>query len=147
MNGHTHQEVSVMLAIQSFGYAGAVLLVCIGPAAGAAATANRSASKSPVPYEFCVSEPATNAKVYISPTFQDPLRDVHDAFAGYLGNSIGYRGNAQCYTLPSQELADEFRKEEIQILHWQGLDHVVATQWQPVPDALTGAQSPVAEVR
>ena len=134
-----------MQLIRFVGCACAVLLICISPTAGAAATADRSAAKSSIPYEFCVSKPATNAKVYISPTFQDPLRDVHGAFAGYLGNSLGYRGDAQCYTLPSQQLADEFRDQEIQILHWEGLDHVVATQWRPVPDALTNAQSAVAE--
>ena len=136
-----------MQANRSIRCAGAALLICIGTSAGAATTADRSAPNASIPYEFCVSQPATNAKVYISPTFQDPLRDVHDAFAGYLGNSRGYRGDAQCYTLPSRELADEFRNEEIQILHWQGLDHVVATQWQPTQDGLTTAQSPVVEVR
>jgi hypothetical protein len=136
-----------MHAIRSSRYTFAALLICIGTDAGAAATADHTAPNASIPYEFCVSEPATNSKVYVSPTFQDPLRDVHDAFAGYLGNSRGYRGNARCYTLPSRELADEFRDEEIQILHWQGLDHVVATQWQPVPDSLTPAQSPGDEIR
>jgi hypothetical protein len=140
-----HQEISAMQSVPFIRYACAGLLICIGTSAGAAATADRSAAKSSIPYEFCVSKPATNAKVYISPTFQDPFRDVHGAFAGYLGNSLGYRGDAQCYTLPSQQLADEFRDQEIQILHWEGLDHVVATPWQPVPDALTSAQSAVAE--
>jgi hypothetical protein len=115
----------------------AALLLCSGANSGAAATVDPAATKPAIPYEFCVSDPATNAKVYISPTFQDPLRDVHDAFAGYLGNSRGFRGDAQCYTLPSQALADEFRDEEIQILHWQGLDHVIATPWKPVEDART----------
>ena len=131
-----------MRTIRPIRYTVVALSICIGTGAGAATTADHTAQKASIPYEFCVSDPVTNSKVYISPTFQDPLRDVHGAFAGYLGNSRGYRGNARCYTLPSRELADEFRDEEIQILHWQGQDHVVATQWQPVPDALTPAQSP-----
>jgi hypothetical protein len=146
-DGRTLDEDSAMHAIRSSRYTFAALLICIGTDAGAAATADHTAPNASIPYEFCVSEPATNSKVYVSPTFQDPLRDVHDAFAGYLGNSRGYRGNARCYTLPSRELADEFRDEEIQILHWQGLDHVVATQWQPVPDSLTSAQSRGDEIR
>jgi hypothetical protein len=115
----------------------AALLLCSSASASVAATVDPAATKPAIPYEFCVSDPATRTKVYISPTFQDPLHDVHEAFAGYLGNSHGFRGNAQCYTLPSQELADEFRNEEIQILHWQGMDHVIATPWKPVEDART----------
>lgn len=138
-----------MQAIRSIRCACAALLICFGTSAGAAATADHSAPSAAIPYEFCVSETAANTKVYISPTFRDPLRDVHDAFAKYLGNSRGYRGDAQCYTMPSRELADEFRNEEIQILHWQGLDHVVATQWQPAREVLTttAQSSPAVDVR
>ena len=117
-------------------------LVCVGASAGATTTTDPSASKS-IPYEFCVSGQAKNAKVYISPTFQNPLHDVHEAFAGYLGNSHGFRVDAHCYTLPSKELADEFRDQRIQILHWDGLDHVVATPWKPAVDTLTTPESVV----
>ncbi len=107
------------------------LLLCAG-AAGAATTEQSNA----IPHTFCVSERATNGRVYLTPVFQDPLRDVRDDFAGYLANAHQYRGGVECFTLSTRDLADQFRTQRIAIAHWNHVPHIVATQWVPRPDEL-----------
>ena len=118
---------------------GTALLLLYASFAGAA-TAPATASTDPInsqtptiPYQFCESGNVPNGTAYVSPVFEDPLRDVRTEYSNYLAATEGYRGQVKCYALPSRASAQSFRTQRIELLHWNDAMNVVATQWSPPP--------------
>jgi len=105
-----------------------------------------AASSAPVPldaYGFC-ELPGEGTRAYVTPVFPAPNVDTTsssaDAFANAFRTYLVTRyelhdGNAQCFTLSSQAEAQQFRTQRIEILHWDGWQDVVATQWTPALNA------------
>ncbi len=123
-------------AFASYGAAMLLLYASMAVASTTPSATGSGAAQAPsIPYEFCASGNVPDGTTYVSPVFQDPLRDVRPEFADYLAYAHGYHGLTKCYVLPSRASAQEFRAQRIELLHWNDAFKVVATQWNPSPSA------------
>jgi len=86
-------------------------------------------------YQFCEAA-VSGPRAYVSPVFDGDGADPRPAFQRYLAER--YRlgtVHARCFRLASEHEAQDFRTQRIEILHWDGWEHVVATAWSPGADA------------
>ena len=82
-------------------------------------------------YEFCeAAGPGTQA--YVTRVFDAADTDPQAPFERYLETRHRLDGvHARCFTLGSERDARQFRTQRIELLHWDGWQHVIATAWVP----------------
>jgi hypothetical protein len=86
-------------------------------------------------YQFCES-PGPGPRAYVSPVFDGERVDPHGSFERYLAGRYRLADvHARCFTLPTEREARQFRTQRIEILHWDGWQHVIATPWTPGSEA------------
>ena len=90
-------------------------------------------------YQFCEA-PAPGTRAYVSPVFDGAAADPQASFERYLAARYQLAAvHARCFRLASEREAQQFRTQRIEILYWDGWQHVIATSWTPGGAANVGS--------
>jgi hypothetical protein len=111
---------------------------CLIAASIGAGTAHPSALDG---YQFCEA-PAAGTRAYVSPVFDGAATNPQVSFARYLAARYQLADvHARCFRLASEHEAQQFRTQRIEILYWDGWQHVVATSWTPQAAAVVAGNA------
>ena len=82
-------------------------------------------------YSFCEAK-GKDTHAYVTPVFDMRPTGSTTAFEDHLRSRYALHDiTARCFTLASKRDAQQFRTQRIEILHWDGWQRIVATQWTP----------------
>ena len=88
-------------------------------------------------YQFCEAS-GPNPRAFVSPVFGADV-DSRASFERYLAARYQLSDiHARCFRLGTEREADSFRAQRIELLHWDGWEHVVATTWTPAGAPVVG---------